>query len=211
MKHALALVVPVLVLALALPGCGGPAGPAGPSTLPDRGDRLPDLAGRGVDGQDVHLADLVKGKVAVVDVWATWCAPCLMAIPELEKLHEEYSGRGFTVVGIMIDGNATRIGPGFVREWHDGKGMAYPVILDDDARAFTSRFGPLTGVPLLYLVDRDGTILERHTGTGDLGALVRRVRDLMEAAPAENGGGTDPGNGTPAAPAGPAERETEGR
>ncbi len=206
-RSTLVLVLSLLVLALALPGCGGSGRPAGPATLVDKGAKLPDLVGKGVDGRDVRLADLVQGKVAVVDVWATWCAPCVMAMPELEKLHSAYADKGFTVVGIMIDGNASRIGPGFVRDWNDGKGLAYPVILDDNASSFTSNFGPLTGVPLLYLVDRDGTILERHTGTGDLGSLLRKVQELMEA-PAEQADPAAEAAGSPGeapAPATPAE------
>ncbi len=209
-RSTLVLALSLLALVLVLPGCGGSGRPAGPATLVDAGAKLPDLVGKGVDGQDVHLHDLVRDKVAVVDVWATWCAPCLMAMPELEKLHRAYADKGFTVVGIMIDGNASRIGPGFVRDWNEGKGLAYPVILDDDARGFHEAFGPLTGVPLLYLVDRDGTILDRHTGTGDLGALLREVQELMEApgdgaVPAEEAsaqeGETAEEQPTPAAPA----------
>ena len=101
------------VLALAVVGCS-PPGPSAPEL--QKGQQLADATLTSLDGGSVQFHQLTSGKVALVDVWATWCAPCIASMPHLQALHNRFKDDGFTVVGVMIDTNATKIGPDFMKK-----------------------------------------------------------------------------------------------
>ncbi len=116
--------------------------------------RLPDL-----DGRLQNLRDF-RGRVVLVNFWATWCPPCLREIPALRKLRKEYGARGFEVVGVAVD-DARSVGE-FARE----QGIDYPlVIAGPGGSSVMARFGNRHGVlPYSLLVDRDGTVRLAHAG-----------------------------------------------
>ncbi|RMG42393.1 MAG: TlpA family protein disulfide reductase [Acidobacteria bacterium] len=144
------------------------------------GDELPDLTAMALDGGTVDLRQITDGKVAVIDIWASWCGPCLAAIPHLQALQNRYRGRGFTVVGVMVDRNASRIGAAVAEQ----RGIRYPVLADDDGQAVNCAWGYPLGIPTMVLVGRDGKVVEVYRGTVGIAAIQRRVEELMRAAPA---------------------------
>ncbi|UCF68578.1 MAG: TlpA family protein disulfide reductase [Acidobacteriota bacterium] len=157
-----------------LSGCA--AGDACPERdLPGLGEKVPSLELARADGTPIAIESLIDGKVALVDVWATWCQPCLLALPRLGDLNEKYRDRGFTVVGILVDVNASNIGPDFVSK----RGIPYPVLYDDDGERFGCEWGYIPGVPTLLLIDRDGTVLDVHVGISDLDAVEERLAQLL--------------------------------
>lgn len=180
-----------VLLALGLAGCGGGGGSdlGSASDTPCRealigpGEPAPELTLVGPEGGDsrVALSEIAGGRVTLVDVWATWCAPCIAAMPHLEEMQEKYGAHGFTVVGIMSDGNATRRGP----EWVAEKDLNYPTLFDDNSEGLICQWGPFGGYPTLFLLDRDGTVVDVFTG-GDIERVERRVEELVMAT----GGGT---------------------
>jgi thiol-disulfide isomerase/thioredoxin len=178
-----AMPVPLFALAalLGAAGCGGGKGAAGcpERELVRQGEVVSDMTVVGLDGKPTPMKSLIGGKVALVDVWATWCQPCKLAMPHLQALHNQYKDQGFVVVGVMTDANATKIGSGYMKD----NPVSYPVVLDDDGSSFDCAWGTVTGIPLMVLVDRDGKVLEVFQGTGDIGTLQRRVTELF-AAPA---------------------------
>lgn len=183
---ALARSAPLALLLLAIlsvaAGCGGRRAADCPEReLVRQGDVVSDVTLVGLDGAPTPMKSLIGGKVALIDVWATWCQPCKLAMPHLQALHNQFKDQGFVVVGVMTDANATRIGSGYMKD----NPVSYPVVLDDDGAAFDCAWGTVTGIPLMVLVDRDGKVLEVFQGTGDIGTLQRRITELFNApAPA---------------------------
>ena len=126
----------------------------------------PDVTLRDLDGKDLSLAQY-KGKVVLVNFWATWCEPCQVEIPWLIEMQQKYAARGFTVLGIaMDDEGASVVTPWVQKERFDVNGsksqMNYPIVIGDDAAA--DKFGGLLGYPTSVLINREGKIVKRITG-----------------------------------------------
>ena len=113
---------------------------------------LTDLAGNAV------RSDQFKGKVVVVDFWATWCGPCREEIPGYIALQKKYGPEGLVIVGVSLD----RRGPEAVRKFAEREGMNYVVVMGDAATV--EAFGGFDAIPTTFLIDRDGNIRDRKTG-----------------------------------------------
>lgn len=145
--------VTVALIASCLLGCRAPERAAVAVGAP-----APAYASQTVEGTPVALADL-KGKVVLLNIWATWCKPCREEIPALETLYQQHRSQGFEVIGVSIDApqETARLRP-FLTEL----GASYPLWHDPDDR-ISSTFLAL-GVPASYLIDRDGVLRWRHMG-----------------------------------------------
>lgn len=109
-------------------------------------------------GDSVSLADQ-RGKVVLLNVWATWCHPCRDEIPELRELQKKYEGRGFEVVGVSVDADGNDEGiKSFMKEFE----MTYPIWRDPDERVSTQFL--VFGVPATFLIDKQGVLRWRKTG-----------------------------------------------
>jgi len=126
----------------------------------------PDVTLKDLDGKDLSLAQY-KGKVVLVNFWATWCEPCQVEIPWLIEMQQKYSAKGFTVLGIAMDEEgASVVTPWVNKERFEVNGsksqMNYPIVIGNDSAA--DKFGGLLGYPTSILVTRDGKIVKRITG-----------------------------------------------
>jgi thiol-disulfide isomerase/thioredoxin len=126
----------------------------------------PDVTLKDLDGKDLSLTQY-RGKVVLVNFWATWCEPCQVEIPWLIEMQQKYSAKGFTVLGIAMDEEgAPVVIPWVQKERFDVNGsksqMNYPIVIGNDTVA--DKFGGLLGYPTSILVSRDGKILKRITG-----------------------------------------------
>jgi peroxiredoxin len=118
----------------------------------------PEFALRGLGGQLLSNESL-KGKVVLLDFWATWCVPCRKSMPELQALHQKFAQRGFVVVGISIDENGlTR-----VQKFVKARKISYPIALDTEDDPAWGAFR-VKAVPAAYLLDRKGRIVAQWTG-----------------------------------------------
>lgn len=126
-----------------LPGCAVGAGDRAPAW------RLADIAG------DPHTLADYRGRVVLLDFWATWCPPCIAASPELQALHEKYAERGFAVIGIHY--NDTGDPAGYARK----HGYTFPSMTS--GRQVARAYG-VSQIPTLVLVGKDGTIIHRQLG-----------------------------------------------
>jgi len=132
----------------------------------DAGQPAPDVTLKDLDGKDVSIAQY-KGKVVLVNFWATWCEPCRFEIPWLIEMQQKYGAKGFTVLGIAMDDEGRSVvAPWVEKERFDVNGtksqMNYPIVIGNDAAA--DKFGGLFGYPTSVLIGRDGKQIKRITG-----------------------------------------------
>jgi len=111
----------------------------------------PPFSRTGLDGKPVNLAAF-KGKVMLLDFWASWCAPCVVAIPHFRDLQVRWGKRGFQVIGISMDDSASEARAAATR-----LGVNYPVIMGDAKLAIG--YGGILGLPVEMLVGREGRIV----------------------------------------------------
>lgn len=127
-------------------------------TFVQTGAPAPPIAGTTVRGEPLALAEL-RGKVVLVNVWATWCDPCREELPELQALHARLSARGFLVLGVSVDAKREET---TVRNMVAGFGLTYPVIHDADNRIGAPY--KIVGYPASFLIDRQGVVRWRRDG-----------------------------------------------
>lgn len=151
----LSAAVAVLLLVCTALACGE----ARPEFRPLRaGDQAPEYAAPSLDGDTISLASL-RGSAVMLNVWATWCAPCREEMPGLQALHERFSGDGLRVIGVSVDNRGAERA---IREFADGLGITF-TLLHDPADLVARRFRT-TGVPETFLIDAGGRIVHRWIG-----------------------------------------------
>jgi peroxiredoxin len=128
------------------------------------GEPAPALGLRGLEGSRATLADY-RGQVVLLNVWATWCAPCRLEMPAMQAVYERYRDRGLEIVAVSVDQTA---GPRFgsveelVRAFVDDLGLTFPVFLDPSGE--TERTLAVAALPTTLLIDRSGRIRAREVG-----------------------------------------------
>lgn len=141
-------------------------------TPPRRGVPAPSFSAVDLGGQAQSLADY-RGRVVLVDFWATWCPPCVASMPELESTYKSLASRGFVVLGL----NQEPESPERVRGFVSAKGLSFPILIDPGA--IRRDFG-VHSFPTSFLVDREGTICEVFRGPVSGAKLTRAVESLLD-------------------------------
>jgi peroxiredoxin len=144
----------LLILAVMAVACSGP-GQGAPQGI-NTGQQARDFTFETLDGRQVSLSDH-KGKVVLVNLWATWCAPCRDEIPDLEAAYQAHQDEGFIVLGVNQGETRDAVQP-FVDEFR----MTYPVLLDEQGELMKIYRGQ--GLPMSLIVDGDGVLRVRHVG-----------------------------------------------
>jgi len=157
-----------------LAACAGTGGASAPASAPVAGSGTPpDFELATLGGGHERLSDHLGKKVILIDFWATFCEPCLLALPNLDALYRKHAARGFVVFGISIDeaSSAAR-----VRAEVSKLGLSFPILLDQDTRVI-ALYNARATAPYSVLVGRDGRVLRRQEGyTGaERDALEREI------------------------------------
>ena len=124
-------------------------------------------------GKDVTLSAF-KGKVLLIDFWATWCGPCKVEIPHFVEFQEQYGKSGLQIVGISVDDTAEKLVP-YVSEMK----MNYPVLVGVGRDDVQEAFGPMLGIPVSVLVSRDGKLCATHAGLTGKDVFEREIKALL--------------------------------
>jgi len=135
----------------------------------------PDFSLTDISGNKLNLSDY-KGKVVMLDFWATWCGPCRIEIPGFIELQSHYANQGFTIVGVSMDDSSEPVVE-FYRQFH----MNYPVAMGN-AR-LEELYGGILGLPTTFLIGRDGRIYARHEGATDVSVFEDEIKQLLALAP----------------------------
>jgi peroxiredoxin len=128
-----------------------------------------------MNGATVDLAAL-KGKVIVLDFWATWCPPCKVEIPWFVEFQNKYAARGFTVVGVSVDDPMASLKP-FAVQYK----MNYPVLVGDgrDDIKGEKAYGPMFALPKTFVIGRTGKICQTHVGFSNKESLEKQIKSLL--------------------------------
>ena len=128
-----------------------------------------------VDGGQLSLCDY-RGKVLIVDFWATWCGPCRIEIPGFVELKREYSNKDFEIIGVSLD----RGGPSVVKSFAYKMGINYPLVMAN--RQILLAFGSISAIPTTFLLDRDGNIVKKYIGYNPKGEFEKEIDKLLNKA-----------------------------
>lgn len=141
------------------------------------GSQAPDFRARAVDGSNQlrTLADY-KGKVIVLNVWATWCGPCIEEMPSFERLHKQITDSSLKIVAVSID---DVVGADSVRSYATNLGLTFEILLD--SLHTIDRDYQVTGYPETFVIARDGTIRKKWIGPANWSSAgnIALVRDLL--------------------------------
>jgi peroxiredoxin len=136
-------------------------------------------------GDTVDLRDQYKGKVTLLNIWATWCVPCRQEMPSMQRAYARLKDDGFAIAAVSIDEGGPEDVLAFTREF----GLTFDILHDRSGRIST--LYQTTGVPESFLLDKDGVLIKRVIGAHDWSspaniALIERLLGKMRPAPADS-------------------------
>ncbi|MCA9750954.1 MAG: TlpA family protein disulfide reductase [Gemmatimonadetes bacterium] len=144
----------------------------------------PDFELADLGGGTLKLSEL-RGKVVLLDFWATWCGPCRKGIPHLNSLVAEHGDSGLEIVGISVDrGNSNTSGADLVRAFTQKTEMNYRLVMADAKTV--QLYGGIRSIPTAFLVDREGRIRKRYVGLQPPQVFERDVKELLDEGAAED-------------------------
>ena len=150
------------------------------------GAEAPDFAYPSIEGEDVRLSDFLGEKVVLVNVWATWCGPCVVEMPSMQRLYDSLEGEDFEILAVSVDALAGQLDiggrpGGDLREFTDDLGLTFPILHDPDGQI--QQLYQTTGVPESFIVGKDGVIYKKVAGPTEWDAVVNEelVRRLLSS------------------------------
>jgi peroxiredoxin len=124
---------------------------------PEQGKTAPDFTLTTLDGRQVSMGGL-RGKVVFLNIWATWCPPCVEEMPSMEKLYQQLKGEDFEILAVSIDKNGAKAVAPFMKKYN----LSFTALIDSK-ESLKYKY-QTTGVPESYIIDKNGTIVEKVIG-----------------------------------------------
>jgi peroxiredoxin len=174
--------------AIALAAIGCSEAPVKAAALKPEKDRkkAPDFSLKDADGRSVNLADY-KGKVILLNFWATWCGPCKIEIPWFVEFEQKYKDQGFAVLGVSMDDEGWEVVKPYIAKYK----VHYRVLLGDDMVA--DQYGGVDSLPTTFLIDKQHRIASIHVGLVGKNDYEREIQELLGVK--QSGAGGDPADG----------------
>ena len=141
-------------------------------TFSQKATKAPNFSLKAADGKVIDLQKL-KGKIVVLNFWATWCGPCKAEIPGFLEVYKQYKPKGLEIVGISLDRDGWKPVKPFIERYK----ITYPVVVGDGDLA--DAYGGIQAIPTTFVVDRKGNIVNRHLGYMDKKAFENLIKDLL--------------------------------
>jgi peroxiredoxin len=132
-----------------------------------------DFTVKDMTGKSVSFTSY-KGKVILLNFWATWCGPCKIEIPGFVELQTKYRDRGLVVLGLSVDDPVEKLGP-FAAKFK----MNYPVLVGRDREDVQEAYGPMWGLPTSFVIGRSGKICKKHTGFATKEQFEREILEVL--------------------------------
>jgi peroxiredoxin len=144
------------------------------NAYPDRGYSAPEFNLRDLNGKEHSLSDY-RGKVVLLNVWATWCFPCLAELPSLESLNKKMEGQNFALLTVSID----HISPKALKQFVKKNAISFPVLHSPDG--YFQNLYRTNSIPTTFIIDKTGAIVSRVPGARewDSGEAVEALKELM--------------------------------
>lgn len=134
--------------------------------------KAPNFSLKSSDGETIELAKL-KGKVVVVNFWATWCGPCRAEIPGFLEVYKKYKSKGLEIVGVSLDEYGWEVVKPFTAKFK----ITYPVVIGDGKLA--QDYGGIRAIPTTSIVDKEGNVVTRHVGILTKAQFEKIIRELL--------------------------------
>lgn len=135
--------------------------------------RAPDWELKDLNGKTVKLSDF-KGKVVILDFWATWCGPCEMEIPSFVALQKKYRDQGLVVIGASLDEGE----PKQIKSFVERLAINYPIVMAD--KTIADAYGGIEAIPATFVIDRQGMIVRKHVGYSDQAQFEAEIKPLLK-------------------------------
>ncbi|MFH0731672.1 MAG: TlpA disulfide reductase family protein [Candidatus Omnitrophota bacterium] len=135
-------------------------------------EQAPSFTLTDINGNSFDSSGL-KGKVVILDFWATWCPPCREEIPHFVELDKQYNDKGLAVVGISLDEGGASAVKSFAQE----NGISYPILIG--TQEVQSAYGGIRGIPTTFIIDRNGNIVQKVVGYRDKDFFEEAIKDLL--------------------------------
>jgi len=133
----------------------------------------PDFTLPRLEGNSLTLSDF-KGKVIILDFWATWCPPCRVEIPDFVELYKNYKDEGLVIIGVSLDRGDSRA----VKQFSENYEINYPIVLGNFN--ITEDYGGIRGIPTTFIIDSEGNIREKYIGYQPRATFEEAVKRLLE-------------------------------